>query len=247
MEASSQDKLLKNLGVAVTIWGLLTAFDIVSMSPAQKTIAWLGLLCGFSFLGFCMAAMLQNPQRGTRVLAVVGLGCSLIFLSGPGFESQAAGTVFSIIRSGLVLAGIAAMLHFLLLFPKPGPFVAQPGNIRFLYAPAFLFWLLVSFRALPGPNISSALNAFTYILTGLVIAGYFLAGLIVFLRRYIRTPVEDRGSSGMRLMLLGSLTGFLPAAIGYMPALSSVPGNEYFFISLIVLPPAWTKAALKGH
>ena len=234
--------MIKVLGIAVTIWGLSSVFNFGSLSQVQMTSAWLSTLCGISYIGFCMAAMLRNPRRATRVLAIVGLGCSLIFLTGPGFESQVLASVFSLIRSGLVLVGIAAMLHFLLIFPNPGPLAQSKRKIAALYIPAFLCWLLVGYWAQFVADDYDALNSAAYVLTGLVLAGYFLAGVIVFLRRYIRTPREKRGPSGLRLMLWGSIIGFLPAIIGYMPALSAVPGNQYFFVSLALLPIAWSGA-----
>jgi hypothetical protein len=245
MQASSGDRLIKILSVSVGAWGVLSALGIATSPPDNSPLAWLAVLCGFSFLGFCVSGFLRKPCRKTRVLAVVGLGCSLIFLTGPGFESQMLGSLFSVIRSGLVLAGFAAMLHFLLIFPQSGTFAEQARNIRVLYLPAFLFWLLVSYRAIFSVEATGAINTFTYVLTGLIMVGYFLFGLVVFLRRYIRTPIEERGPSGMRLMLLGSIAGFLPAVVGYLPALSSIPGNQYFFVSLAVLPLAWSRAAVR--
>ncbi len=240
MRTASSDQALKFLGIAVFIWGLLTVLDV-----AQRPLAWLSLFPGFAFVGFCMAALLKNPCSATRLLAFAGTGCSLVFLTGPAFTSTLTGSLFSIVRSGLVLAGFAAMLHFLLLFPRPGPFVAKVWKIRILYVPAFGFWLLVSYRSLFVTEASSALNTFTYVLAGLVTAFYLLAGMIVFLRRYIRATPEERKNHGLRLILWGSLLGFIPAAIGFMPGLSGIPGSEYFFISLMLPPLGWALAALK--
>jgi len=242
MEAGKSIRLFKFAGIAVAIWGLMTAADIVAMSSHQRLVPWLSLLCGFSFLGFCMTSYLRHPHRSTQVLALVGLGCSLIFFTGPGFESQLLGAVFSIIRSGLVLVGFAAMLHFLLLFPEPGSFSGSSRKTRALYVPAFLFWLLLSYRALFPSETETVLDTFAYVMTGLIMTGYLLAGLIVFLRRYIRTAKELRGSNGLRLMLWGSLVGFMPALIGFLPALSSVPGTDTYFISLAILPLVWSRA-----
>jgi hypothetical protein len=243
MTQSEFDRVLKVTGVAVAAWGLLTAFAIPGQGAENPHLAWLNVFCGFSFLGFCGHALLTSPGRTTRVLAVVGLGCSLVFFRGPGIDSAFAGSVLGIIRSGMVLAGFAAMLHFLLLFPVPGPFVETPGKVRVIYFPAFLFWLILVYRAFFSGEPSNALNIVTYVFTGILMGGYLLVGLVVFLRRYIRTPRKERSPGGMRLMLFGSLAGFAPAAIGYMPALSGMPGNEYFFASLMVLPLVWSRAA----
>jgi hypothetical protein len=243
MEAVKAQLILRNLGFAIAIWAVLTVPEIGERWPEDHMIGWLNFLCGISFIGLCASAMLKRPAQANRVLAVVGFGCSLIFLSGPVFESQNLASFFSILRSGLVLAGFAAMLHFLLLFPAAGTFVAHQRNVRVLYLPAFLFWLLLSYRVLFPDTGGAALDTFTYFLTGLIMAGYLLTGVIVFLRRFIKTPKALRKPLGLRLMLLGSLAGFIPAAVAYMPALSSVRGHEYIFVSLIILPLVWTRAA----
>jgi hypothetical protein len=107
----------------------------------------------------------------------------------------------------------------------------------------FLFWLLLTYRAVWRPEASSSLNTLTYTLTGLVIAGYCLVSLIVFLRKYLRTPVMARKEQGLGLVLWGSLLGFFPAMLGFMPALSGVPGHEIFFVSLVLVPISWSRAA----
>lgn len=238
-EKSSTDKALLVLGTGIAAWGILGMVG----SRGTGLVAWAGLLCGFSYLAFSLLCVLQSPARSTRVLAAALLGCSLVFMAGPGFESAFLGSVFSVLRSGLVLAGFAGILHFLLLYPEPGPFAGQTRNIRVLYVPAFLFWLLVSYRAIFAAEASGAINTFTYVIAGLIMSGYLLSGVVVFLRRYIRCPQEERERRGMRLMLWGSVAGFLPALVGFMPVFSGLPGNEIYFVSLSILPLVWTNAA----
>jgi hypothetical protein len=212
------------------------------LSARQKTIAWLSLIPGFSFLGFCLAAWWRIPCRATRALAFAGIGCGLVFLTGPEINQPVLAASLSVVRSGLVLAGFAAMLHFLLMFPAAGPFLQHLRNVRLIYVPAFLFWVLVSYRAFFMPD---ALSTATYVFSGLVSAFYLLAGVIVFLRRYIRTAPEQRGPQGLHLVLWGSLLGFVPSAIGFMPAFSSVPGSQYFFLSMVIPPVFWAMAAIR--
>lgn len=222
----------------------LLELEIVPGPPAIKSLAtgWLALLTGGVFLLATLRACLQHPARATRVLAVMGMGFSLVFLDGARFDSLFLQSLFAVTRSGLVLAGFAAMLHFLLVFPAPGAFASTPINIRVLYLPAFLFWMLLSYRAVWRPEGDSALNTLTYLITGLVIAGYGLASIIVFLRKYLKTPAPGRKEQGLTGMLWGSLLGFIPALLGYMPALSGVPGHEYFFVSLVLVPLTWSRA-----
>jgi len=208
--------------------------------PAHsRNVAWLSILTGAIFLGFCNMAWLRHPGRATCVLAIMGSGFSLIFLDGTRFDWLPLQALATVVRSGLVLIAFAAMLHFLLIFPKPGAFAARDRNIRLLYLPAIMFWLLLSFRTLVRPDSSTALNTITYSLTGLVIAGYCLVSVIVFLRRFLKTPRSDRKHQGTHLILWGSILGFLPAMLSYTPVLAAVPGSQYFFASLALVPMSW--------
>lgn len=226
------------LGAAIAGWGI---FGISNRPFGTGLVAWLGLLCGFSYLVLGMFSLLRITGRAARVLGISLIGCSLVFMAAPEFETRWLGSMFAIVRSALVLTGFAAMLHFLLLYPRASLYAETTRNMRVLYIPAFLFWLLVSYRAVA--DVSEAMNTFTYIVAGIVMSGYFLAGVIVFLRRYIRCPNDERGPVGMRLVLWGSVAGFLPAVVGFMPAFSGLPGNEYYFVSLSLLPLAWISAA----
>ena len=219
--------------------------DIVPgpLSGKSRLIAGLGVVTGLTFLITCVLVFLRFPARPTRVLAMMGIGFGLVFLDGTRLDSLILQSLLAVVRSGLVLAGIAAMLHFLLVFPSPGVFASQKRNIRVLYLPALLFWMLLAYRAMFRPEDSSSLNTLTYLLTGLVIAGYGLISLIVFLRKYLKTPASARKEQGLGLMLWGSLLGFIPAMAGFMPALSGVPGHEVFFVSLVLVPISWARAA----
>jgi hypothetical protein len=233
---------LKILGAAIAAWGFLTALEV----SRGDYLAYMGLLPGFAFLGFTFAVWLKRPGPATKLLALAGTGCSLVFLTGPVISQPGIAAVLSVVRSGLVLTGFAAMLHFLLLFPGPSPFAAHGRNTRLLYLPAFLFWALVSYRALLPSAFSTALDTTTYVLSGLITGFYLLTGVIVFLRRYISSSSRERRDHGLRLVLWGSLLGFIPAAIGYMPVFSSIPGSDYLIISMVLPPLGWAMGASRA-
>jgi hypothetical protein len=215
------------------------------LSAERKRMAWLGLLPGFAFLLLCLRPWLKYPGQASRALALAGTGCSLVFFTGPGLPGGVVAGMLSVARSGMVLSGFAAMLVFLLLVPHASPVTRSRGKLMALFLPAIGLWLLVSSRALFAAGGHPLLDRLTWVVTGLVTAFYLLAGVIVFLRRYIRTTPEARGPTGLRLILWGSLAGFLPALVGFMPVLAPVPGTRYFYLSLAIAPLAWSLACLR--
>lgn len=188
----------------------------------------------------------MRPSRETGLLALAGIGCSLVFLAGPQIAFQPLAAALSVVRSGLVLAGYAAMLHFLILYVGAGSGAPRRSRMPWLYIPAFMFWLLVSFRALAPRGESEAFDTYTYVLAGLVTAGYLLAGIVVFLRRYVQATRDERKAYGLRLVLWGSLLGFLPAGLSFVPPFSALPGADYFILALALPPAAWSLAVLRA-
>jgi hypothetical protein len=217
------------------------------LSVSDRHRSWAGILVGFCYLGFCMAAWLTKRDRATRLLAVMGIGVGLAFLAGPYFEAAGVRSVVNTIRNALILAGMAATLHFLLVFPAPRPFIERPGGVKLLYAPALAFWLLISYRVLFTPAATRGLNTLTNVFAGVIVGGYLLLGIITLLRRYIRASAGERRSRGLNTMLGGTILGLAPLALGHLVAVlaprSRLPGQDVYFLSLVFIPLTWSLAA----
>ena len=78
-----------------------------SLDTRNRNLSWAGTLIGFCYLGFCLAALMSGQNRATGVLAIMGIGIGLAFLSGPYFESAGLRSVINTLRNALVLTGIA--------------------------------------------------------------------------------------------------------------------------------------------
>lgn len=244
-----QSRLILIAAMFALAWGVLAVFEVFGRGDIvtdEMRMAWLGLLPGFGYLAFCFGAWLKKPSYNSKLLAIAGIGCSLVFLTGPVFHSQPVSAIFSLARSALVLAGFAAMLHFLFSYPQPARFLNNARNASLLYLPAIAFWLLLLFRSFLPPSTSDAFDIFTYVITGLVTAFYMLSGIIVFLRRYIRASDDERNTYGLRLILWGTLLGFLPAGLSFVPPFSALPGAGYYILTLVLPPAAWSLAVLRA-
>ena len=219
------------------------------LTERDRMLSYAAVLIGLCYLGFCVTAFLGRQNRATQVLAVMGLGIGLAFLGGPYFASAGFRSIANTLRNAMVLAGIAALLHFLLVFPRPRAFIERPNGFKLLYTPVVIFWLLISYRNLFTPAASSALNTFTNLFAGLLIGGYCLLAIITLLRAWIGTDSEARASSGLGVMLWGTVIGLAPVGlaniIGAVSPQTVLPGSDFYFMTLILIPLSWSMAARK--
>lgn len=240
----TRDFVVERDGQAVSV-----AIAYSGLEGKDRSLSWAATLTGFCCLGFCVTAFMARQNRATQVLAVMGLGLGLAFLGGPYFEAAGVRTVLNTLRNAVVLTGIAAMLHFLLVFPAPRPFIEKPNGARLLYVPVLLFWLLISYRIVFTPAATSGLNTFTNIFAGVIVGGYFLLSIITMLRNYIRASREERGSKGLNAMLWGTILGLAPVTvaniIGIFSPQTVLRGSDYYFLALILIPLTWAMAAKK--
>jgi len=108
---------------------------------------------------------------------------------------------------------------------------------------------MVAYRQLLTPEATSALNNFTNILAGLVFGGYLVGSIVVMLQNHSRATAEVRDARGLNTMMIGTLGGLLPVAITTVITIFSpqtvLPGQDYYFLTLILIPVTWSMAAKK--
>jgi hypothetical protein len=207
-------------------------------------------IVGYCFLLLPLAACLRRPDAATAVLAIMGTGLSLAFFTAPYIDDFTLRSMSVAITSLFVLIGMAALLHFLLAFPQPRPFLGRPIARRVLYLPAFFLWFLIAWRVLFTPPNSSALNALTQWMAGAVIGGYLLTSLFLLLRNFSRTHKEQRKALALNWMLLASIAGIVPVTIAQLvrafSPMAALPGQDFYFISLGLIPLGWSWSASRS-
>jgi membrane-associated protease RseP (regulator of RpoE activity) len=211
---------------------------------------WLSFLLGCGFVGFTILAWRRRPANRTKVLAIMGLGLGLAFMGDPAIATWPWRGVLLVLRHGLVLAGIGAVLHFLLLFPEPRAFLRNPRNILWLYLPLGFFWQLLAWRILFSPSATGLLNSLTFIGGSFLFGMYFVVAVTTMTRSYIRSrtlPVPD----GSKKIFFSTLAGLLPlmayAVLRAAAPESMPPGADYWFIALVLLPWGWSAAAISSN
>lgn len=202
---------------------------------------------GFSFLLFPLLALFRVSNATTRMLAVMGIGLSLTFLHAPFVSDAGIRAMTATISTLFMLFGIAALLQFLLMFPNWRPFLDKSWARAAIYLPAFGLWLLLAWRLLFSPSATSALNTLTGLMVGIVVGAYLLLALFRILRNYSQTDRSQRKRLGLNLMLWGTVMGLLPATLALLVTTfslhSALPGQDYYFMSLALIPMTWARSA----
>lgn len=215
--------------------------------PVHRWRRWAALLVGCSFLFFPLRAWRTDPGTHSRVLALMGLGLGLAFMGEPPVTDWTWRSLALLFRHALVLAGIGAALHFLLLYPTPRRFLARPRRAAWLYAPLALYWLLLAWRVVFTPPATGFLYNLTYVAGSMLFGIYGAIGLVTAIRSFIRHRHIPR-PNGPRRVLFGLLGGILPAAfLGAASVLArdaELPVLGFGFVFLALVPWAWSTAPM---
>ena len=225
--------------------GAEVALDITFGEPVaqRKFNAHASFVVGFCFIGFTLWAFMQRQTESTAALLLAGTAFSLVFIGGPYFESYMVRSLNNLVSVFIVWFGVAAILNFLLVHLRSG------GN-RMYYVPALAASLFIAWRILATPEATDALSNFANIFVGAIVAFYLIFSLVTVYRGYSGASASDRSANGLNLMLIGALVGFLPTIIGVVASIVSpqtvLPGQNFYLLSFIAIPIAWSMAVLKG-
>lgn len=214
--------------------------------PRIQLLSYLGTIIGLCFLGFGLWAYMTAPGASTTRLAIFGLLFGLAFLGGPYLGTSMLAVVVSGVVLLAVLLGFAALLDFLKGFPVS---VGERKPI-WVYGPAVLVGLVPLVFTLLRPDSTSGLNVFFRTLFGLFIFVYFGLSLVVLIRTYLRASGEERSAHGLTFMLWGAILGLGPlvvsALVGLISPSTVLPGSQYFFLTLVLIPITFALAAVKS-
>jgi len=225
--------------------GETVSLDVTFGEPVaqRKLIAHAGFVVGFCFIGFTIWAYLQKQTASTKALAIAGTLASLLFIAGPYFENYTLRILNLAIANILLFLGVASILNFLLIH-------LRSRSNRLIYLPGLAAGLFIAYRLVALPESTDAMNTFSNIFFGVIVAFYLIASLVTVYKGYSSASPEDRASQGLNLMLIGALIGLLPSAIATVVAIFApqvvLPGGNFYFLTLVALPITWSMAVLKG-
>lgn len=164
---------------------LVLAYE--ALPDAEIRLRLAGTVAGMALLLACCTVLLLRPGPVSLALAVAGLGAALALFSPPSLEPAGLRTGAGMIRNGLILGGLAAGLHALLMYLNPRRDTA--GRRVALYLPPALYWLLLSARMLAGVETPRIIVAFTAVSGGLLFGIYAAIALGMLARAWVRRAV----------------------------------------------------------
>jgi hypothetical protein len=176
-------------------------------------------------------------------LALVGIGFGFWLGGGPYFESFELRRLYTAFIGACAVFSFALLLDFTLTIPPP-----RHPRRTLLYGPALamIFWFMAMLFI--QPEATSAVNRLSNLLLGLFAGGYFVAVLVVLAQRYRRATPEER-AAGLTFMVAGTFVGLAPIAVlwlvGAVAPQLIIPGAEFAFLTLLVVPIAMAVGALR--
>lgn len=198
------------------------------------------LALGALFLLIPSAGLRLRPARLTRILFLAGAGTGLAFMGEPSFAGDPLRAAVMALRNALILAGVAAAVQFAFEYSRPGRMAT------WVYAPAAAYWLVLDWRLL-APQ-AAGLAPVAGLAGGILLTAALACILVVLLRAWIRgwrtgeppliTPVFTATLFGLLMVAM---------AVALEHSLQThLPGQSLWFLALLVIPLAWTAAAVSA-
>lgn len=211
----------------------------------------LSTIVGFAFLLIPLTACLTRPGAATRALVLMGFGLSLAYFDGPHIVNYEIRAVAAAVAQLFMLLGLAALVHFLLLFPHRRPLAERAWGKRLVYLPMLAIWLLTAWRIVLTPPQDSIAAFVSQFFSGLGTTLYLLIALFLLLRNYSRTDKGERRRLALNRMLWGTVAAIIPATVAQLVRVASpdtpLPGQDYYFVFLVLVPITWSLSALRAE
>jgi len=219
-------------------------------SSKGKTLNWLATLIGFLYIFFGVRAYLKGRTKAALLFGIFGLFFGFNFLGGPYFESYMMRSVVGAITLPFFLLSFAALLNFMLAYPKPRALLEKKLNVRLIYAPAILMTLIILVLIIFQPDSTSGLNTMMRFLFGIFILFYFGWSILAMIQNYSKASAGERSGYGLNLLLWGTVIGLVPILLIVIINTAApemiIPGSDYVFLTLGVIPIAYGLALDKG-
>ena len=212
----------------------------VGVSLFDKALAWMVILIGFSFLLGGLWAFQKTHTQSGLLLTVVGIGLGLALFDGPYIKSYNLRTLFTSVRSIVEPFGFAALVHFMLSFPRRKAFLRKPYALKLIYGVAFVFGLLLLYMAALQPAAAGGIVSLFHLLFAIFVAGYLGWAMGVMLHSYLTATPEERIRNGLNLLLVGTLGGLSPILvlllISFFAPRVVTPATNFFLITMVLIP-----------
>jgi len=216
------------------------------MTDKNSTLNMVAFVLGLLFI---ICGLLTHNKVGSALsyaFAMFALCFGFIFFDGPYTAPGFLDNLLDSVDTSIVLFSFVALASFMLKYPKESSF-----NSKLLYAPALILIIIIWILNFVQPDGSSTLNVVMRTLFSLVILFYFGLSLITLIKKYNNTSADNRASSGLSLMLIGTIIGIVPILIVFVTRLVSpqtvLPGGEYVFITFAAIAIFFSMAVMRQN
>ena len=217
--------------------------------PTSPITDWLpGMAIGLVFLLLGVLVYLKVPSQSTLLFCALCFCFALIPMPGPYIASYGLRMVQAAMSLICFLGAFAFLLHLLLLFPKRKQFLEKPGAWKWVYIPGALVALLGIILPILQPEEGTFTENLVYLL-GIVFLGYLVLSMVAMIHSFVKATSEERAEFGLNYVLWSVTIGLFPvglmAAVGMVSPDTYLPGGEYYFLALLLIPAAFAVALLR--
>jgi len=222
-----------------------------ALEGKNKTLNYVGFALGLIFLLCGLWIFASTRSKAGFIFTLVGIFFASAFFNGPYFQAPAMRGFFGYLDFTFLMAAFAMLAYFMLQFPSPRQILEKKSAAFWIAGPAVLLAIVVLVLEIMDPDASSTIRTTMRILVALVVLYYFGWALLTMFRQYGAHSAEARGAKGLNLLLVGAVLGLLPillvVVIGAIAPKLVIPGEDYAFIFLGLIPILFALAIRKSE
>jgi hypothetical protein len=219
-----------------------------TLPDKNNTLNMSAFIMGLLFIVLGLYVDLKKKTALSFAFAVFAVFFGFIWFNGPYINPGFLNEFVDSISIALIMFAFVALARFILQYPPESSFL-NGGNSRWTYVPAAVMVLIIWILNFAQPDSTSTLKVTLRTLFGVVIIFYFGLALITLIRKYSKASAEERKSSGLNQMLLGTVLGLLPFLISFTITIISpatiLPGDDYMFLTFAFIPIFFSMALLQ--
>jgi hypothetical protein len=224
------------------------AVTYTALPNKNSTLNITRFIMGLIFIVLGLYVDLKKKTALSFAFAVFAVFFGFIWFNGPYINPGFLNEFVDSISIALIMFAFVALARFILQYPPESSFLSG-GNSRWTYVPAAVMVLIIWILNFAQPDSTSTLKVTLRTLFGVVIIFYFGLALITLIRKYSKASAEERKSSGLNQMLLGTVLGLLPFLISFTITIISpatiLPGDDYMFLTFAFIPIFFSMALLQ--
>ncbi len=219
------------------------------LPTGERTFEIVGGVIGLVFLLSGLLVFLKAPSTPSLLFAIVGFGFAGILLPSPHIGSYGLRIFTATIFFVAFLTAFASLLHLLLIFPKRKRVMEKKHAGQLIYLPVAAYTLLgiiIFIGELPVDRFRTA----AAVVLGLIFLGYLVLSIVALIHSFVTAAPQERAEEGLNFMLAGVVIGLLPLTLlmvaGMFVRTDLLPGGDFIFLTLVLVPISLALAIRKG-